>query len=41
MGLIISWYTPLSCSMVPTGGLWLGKWQAITAFPECVELQQD
>ena len=41
MALMVSWYTPLSHSMVPTAGLWLGKWQAIKAFHVGVELWRE
>ena len=33
-------YVPLRHSMVPTGVLWLSKWQAIKAFHRDVELRQ-
>ena len=40
MALMVSCYMPLRHSMVPTGVLWLSKWQAIKALHIGVELQQ-
>ena len=41
MALIVSYYMPLRHSMVPTGVLWLSKWQAVKAFHISIELQQE
>ena len=40
MVLMFSCYMPLRHSMVPTGVLWMSKWQAIKAFHIGVELWQ-
>ena len=40
MALMVSCYMPLSHSMVLTGLLWLGKWQAIKAFDIGIGLRQ-
>ena len=41
MALIVSCYVPLKHFMVPTGVLWLSKWQAIKAFHIGIELWQE
>ena len=38
---MVSCYMQLRHSMVPTGVLWLSKWQAIKAFQIGIELRQE
>ena len=38
---MVSCYMPLRHSVVPTGVLWLSKWQAIKALHRGVELRQE
>ena len=40
MALMVSCYMPLSHSTVPTGVVWLGKWQTIKGFRVGIEFQQ-
>ena len=37
---MVSCYMPLRHSVMPTGVLWLSKWQSIKAFPTGGELRQ-
>ena len=41
MALMFSCYSPLNHSMVPTGVLWWGEWQAIKGFHVGFELWQE